>query len=229
MIQAHQGWLRCLAVSHDGLRVVTCGNDKLVKVWSALDGQMICEMSGHPNLPYCVQFVPGTYNVVTADIVGSIHHWRADDGGLAREFDASEIFNHIGDIALFGGIISLTSSPDSKRLTATGLHKFTNAPAGNRRAVALSFDWASAENLPKREYIQKDLDATMWRAVYHPSGTMIGIVETEIGFWNPGIEDFFHLAATPSDIFDVDLHPNQIDLYTAHFDGYDRSMRLGLP
>ena len=67
----------------------------------------------------------------------------------------------------------------------------------------------------------------MWRAVYHPSGTMIGIVEKEIGFWNPGTEDVFHLAATPSDIFDCDLHPNQLDLYTAHFDGHVRSMRLG--
>jgi hypothetical protein len=27
--------------------------------------------------------------------------------------------------------------------------------------------------------------------------------------------------ATPSDIFDFDLHPNQTDLFTAHFDGHD--------
>ena len=226
-IQAHQGWLRGLAVSQDGQRVVTCGNDKLVKIWSAADGQLIREMSGHPHLPYCVQFVPGSHDVVSGDIVGNIFHWRADDGGLMRKFDASEIFSDIGDIAPFGGVINLTFSPDTKKLTATGLHKCTNAPAGNRRAVALSFDWATAEKLPKLECIQKELDATMWRAVYHPSGTMIGIVEKEIGFWNPGTEDVFHLAATPSDIFDCDLHPNQLDLYTAHFDGHVRSMRLG--
>ncbi len=226
-IQAHQGWLRGLAVSDDGQRVVTCGNDRLEKIWSAADGQLIREMSGHPNLPYCVQFVPGTYDVVSGDIVGNIHHWRADDGGLMRKFDASEIFSHIGDIAPFGGVISLTFSPDAKKLTATGLHKCTNAPAGSRRAVALSFNWATAEKLPKQECIQKELDATMWRAIYHHSGTMIGIVEKEIGFWNPGTEDVFHLAATPSDIFDCDLHPNQLDLYTAHFDGHLRSMRLG--
>ena len=205
---------------------MTCGNDKLVKVWSATDGQLIREFAGHPNLPYCVQFVPGTYDVVSGDIVGNVHHWRVEDGGLIRKFDASEMFSHIGDIAPFGGIINMTFSPDGKKLTVTGLHKCTNAPAGNRRAVALSFDWATGEKLPKQESVKKELDATMWRAAYHPSGTMMGIVEKEIGFWNPGIEDVFHLAATPSEIFDFDLHPNLVDLYTAHFDGHVRSMRL---
>lgn len=225
-IQAHKGWLRGLAVSHDGQRIATCGNDQMVKVWSAPDGRLLHEMSGHPNLPYCVQFVPGTYEVVSGDIVGNIFHWRANDGGLARKFDASEIFSHIGDIAPFGGIINLTFSADGKRITASGLHKVSNAPAGSRRAVALSFDWTTADKLPKQECLQKELDATMWRAVYHPTGTMIGILEKEIGFWTPGTEDVFHLLATPEAIFDCDLHPNQIDLYTAHFDGHLRAHRL---
>jgi hypothetical protein len=92
--------------------------------------------------------------------------------------------------------------------------------------VALSFNWASGEKLPKQESQKKQLDATMWRAIYHSGGTMIDVVEKEIGFWNPGEDDVFHLLETPSDIFDCDLHPNQLDLYTAHFDGHVRSMRL---
>jgi len=226
VIQAHQGWLRGLAVSHDGLRIVTCGNDKLVKVWSAADGQLIRELDGHRNLPYCVQFVPGTYEIVSGDIVGNVYHWQAGDGEVIRKFDAVELFFHIADRAPFGGIINMVFSQDGKRLTVTGLHQCSNAPAGNRRAVALSFDWGTAEKLPKQECLKKELDATMWRALYHPSGTMIGIVEKEIGFWKPGSDDVFHLAATPSDIFDFDLHPNMSDLYTAHFDGHVRSMRL---
>ncbi|MEY3460168.1 MAG: hypothetical protein RL215_3325 [Planctomycetota bacterium] len=225
-IHAHQGWLRGLAVSPDGQRVATCGNDRLLKVWNTADGQLIQELAGHSSIPYCVLFVPGSQEIVSGDITGNIHHWRIDNAQLVRKFDASEIHNLIGDLAPFGGIINLAFSPDGKRLTASGLHKTSNAPAGNRRAVALSFLWASGEKLPKQESIKKELDATMWRAQYHPSGMMLGIVAKEIGFWNQAEEDAFHLVETPSDIFDFDLHPNQLDLYTAHFDGHVRCHHL---
>lgn len=225
-VEAHAGWVRGLAVSHDGQQVVTCGNDRTVRVWSATDGKLLRTLAGHPHIPYSVQFVPGTCEVVSGDIVGNIFHWHANSDQPARKFDAAEIHSHVGDLAPFGGIISLTFSPCGKRITASGLHKVSNAPAGNRRAVAVSFDWATGEKLPKQECLRKDLDATMWRAIYHSGGTLIGIVEKEIGFWNPGEEDAFHLVATPEHIFDCDLHPNQTDLYTAHFDGHVRAFRL---
>jgi WD40 repeat protein len=225
-VQAHTGWLRSLAVSHDGQRVVTCGNDRLVKVWSTSDGGLISTFSGHPHIPYCVQFVPGTYEVVSGDIVGNLFHWIDESGVPARKFDVSEIYSHVGDLAPFGGIINLSFSPCGKKVTVCGLHKVSNAPAGNRRAVAVSFDWATGEKLLKQECLRKDLDATMWRALYHAKGTLIGVLEKEIGFWNPAEADVFHLLETPSPIFDCDLHPNQIDLYTAHFDGHVRGHRL---
>lgn len=230
-IRAHQGWVRGLAVSSDGHRVATCGNDRIVKVWAVVDGrlshhEMVHELRGHPHVPYSVHFVPGSHDVVSGDIIGTIHHWSGRDGTLVRSFDATEIHNLIGDIAPFGGIISLTFSPDGTLLTATGLHKTSNAPAGNRRGVALTFRWADGEKLPKQESIAKELDATMWRGLYHQDGTLVGVLEKEIGFWHQGEEDAFHLVVTPSDIFDCDLHPNQRDLFTAHFDGHVRCYRF---
>jgi hypothetical protein len=225
-VQAHRGWLRGLAGSSDGRLVATCGNDGLVRVWSAGDGQLIRELAGHSGIPYCLHFVPGSSELVSGDILGGIHHWQTTDGALLRKLDASEIHNLIGDLAPFGGIISLSFSPDNKRLTATGLHKTSNAPAGNRRAVALSFDWATGEKLPKQESMQKEVDSTMWRAQYHRDGILIGVVEKHIGFWKPGEADTFHVIPTPSDVFDLDLHPNQLDVYSAHFDGHVRCHHL---
>lgn len=225
-IQAHQGWLRSLAVSDDGQRVATCGNDMLVKIWSSADGHLLHEMRGHPFLPYCVQFVPGSHDVVSGDIMGLVIHWRAG-GERVRDFDAGEIANHVGDKAPFGGVVNMAFSPGGRKLTVTGLHKCSNAPAGNRRAVALPFDWLTGEKQPKQECSQREVDATMWRAVYHPGGTMMGVIEKEIGFWEGDDADVVHVASTPSPIFDCDLHPNQIDLYTAHVDGHVRCIRCG--
>lgn len=164
-IQAHQGWLRRPAVSHDGTRIASCRNGRMVRIWS-----------------------PATANC---------------------QLDPHEIFSHVGDIAPFGGVINLSFSPDGQRLTASGLHKVSNAPAGNRCAVAGSFNWGTGEKLAKQECLKKELDATMWRALDHQTGTMMGIAEKCICFCNPGAEDVFHVADTPSDIFDCDLPPLQ--------------------
>jgi len=225
-VQAHLGWLRCLSVSTDGAWVVSCGNDRLVKVWSAADGSLVREFSGHVDLPYSVQFVPGVAELVSGDIRGNVLHWRVADGVVLRSFDAGAMFSHVGDIAPFGGAIGLSFSPGTGRLTVAGLHKVSNAQAGNRRGVAMSFDWVTGEKQPVQECGQKELDATMWRALYHSSGVLLGVLEKEVGFWQPGMAEVFHLLSTPEHIFDLDLHPTRPDLYTAHFDGHVRGWRL---
>jgi WD40 repeat protein len=224
-IQTEHGWVRGVAVSHDGERIATVGNDAALRVWAARDGKLVYACQGHPQISYCVAFVPGSYDLVSGDVIGNIYHWGGVDGKLLRKFDGIEIHNLIGDLAPFGGIIQMAFSPDMARLTACGLHKTSNAPAGNRRAVALSFDWKTGTKLPKQESIAKELDATMWRVQYHTGGVMLGVIAKGIGFWKDGQEELFHLLETPSDVFDFDLHPNQVDLYTAHFDGHVRSWR----
>jgi WD40 repeat protein len=226
-IDAHQGWLRGLAVSHDGKLIATCGNDKLVKVWSASDGKLLRELPGHPNIAYCVHFVPGSHELVSGDIVGNIHHWKADDPKPTRTFDLKEIVSNVGRISPFGGIINLTFSPDGSTLTACGLHKASNPQGGSRRPIAVSFDWKTGEKRPKYESLKKEIDGTMWRVLYHVTGTLLGVFEKQVGFWTPGTPDLTHMAPTPSEIFDCDLHPTQLDLFTAHHDGHLRSMRIG--
>lgn len=82
-----------------------------MKVWSAGDGRLISTFSGHPHIPCSVQFVPGKHEVVSGEIVGTVFHWIDESSVPARKFDVSEIHSHVGDLALFGGIINLPFSP----------------------------------------------------------------------------------------------------------------------
>jgi len=222
---AHAGWLRGLAVSGDGQTIATVGNDRLVKLWSATTGESLRTLEGHPQQVFCVQWVPGTRELVSGDCLGNIQHWSADDGKLLRQFEVRDTVSLIGDIAPFGGVLNLAFNRDGTRLTAGGLFKVSNAPAGNRRAVATTFDWKSGTRSVRQESVKAERDATLWRAVHHPRGPLLGIVAKELGFWEPESVELFHLHPTPSDLFDFDLHPNGLDLFTAHFDGHLRVHR----
>lgn len=224
-IDAHAGWLRALAVSPDGEWLATSGNDRLVKLWSAATGQQVGELAGHTQHVFCVQFVPGTRELVSGDILGNIHHWNATEGKLLRQFDVRDTSFLIGDKAPFGGVLHLAFNRDASRLTATGHFKVSNAPAGNRRACATTIDWQTGERVLRQESVKEARDATLWRAVHHPSGPLLGIVAKELGFWEPGAVDLFHLLKTPSEMFDFDVHPNGVDLITAHHDGHLRVYR----
>jgi WD40 repeat protein len=250
-IEAHKGWLRALAVSSDGQWIATGGNDRMVKIWSSQDGHLVREFTPtniidyevyrtkqiaeghfvrefaeHPQFIFSLAFHPSSHELVSGDLLGNIHHWNVETGQLVRKFDARELHFDIGDWSHNGGILGLFFSVDHKIFSATGLHKQTNALANGQEGVGVVFDWESGKKLRKQERLKNSEGSTMWRGVYHSSGQFIGGLSNDIGFWMPGEEDLYYALKTKSPIFDMDLHPNQIDLFTAHFDGHLRTLRL---
>jgi len=226
--QAHLGWVRTLAVSPNGKQVATGGNDRMVRLWSTEDGSLVREFAGHPLFVFSVIFHPETHDLVTGDLKGNIHHWDAKTGALVRKFELAqyELYFDIGDWSHYGGILSLAFSPDLKHLLASGLHKVTNPLTGNQEGVVYRFDWESGAKLGKQESVKQQRNAIMWRALFHASGQLIGTLNPFVGFWHGTENDLYHAFETPSPIQDMDLHPNQNDLFTAHFDGHVRQIRL---
>lgn len=225
----HLGWVRSLAVSHDGKSIATGGNDSMVRLWSTEDGTLVREFSGHSLFVLSVIFHPGTHDLVSGDLKANIHHWDVKTGALIRKFELKQydMYFDIGDWSHYGGILSLAVSPDQKHLVASGLHKPTNALTGNQEGVAHWFDWESGAKVRKQESIKEPrTNAIMWRALFHGSGQLIGPLDAFVGFWKASEDDLYHALKTPSPIHDMDLHPNQVDLFTAHFDGQLRQVRL---
>lgn len=224
----HLGWVRTLAVSPDGKWIATGGNDNMLRLWSAEDGSLVREFSGHPLYVLSVMFHPETHDLVSGDLKQNIHHWDAKTGALVRKFELEQyaLYFDIGDWSHYGGILSLALSPDRKHLVASGLHKATNALTGSQEAVAHWFEWESGTRVRKQESLKEQRSAIMWRALFHASGQLIGSLDPFVGFWKEGEDDLYHALETPSPIQDMDLHPNQVDLFAAHFDGHVRHIRL---
>ena len=226
--QAHLGWVRSLAVSSDGKWLATGGNDHMVRLWSAADGKLVREFSGHPHFVFSVIFHPETHDLVSGDLKANIHHWDTKTGALVRKLELKQydMYFDIGDWSHYGGILGLAFSPDRKILVASGLQKPTNALTGSQQGVAHSFDWESGAKARKHETVKEPREAIMWRALFHASGQLIGSLDPCVGFWQAEQEDVYHSLETPSRIHDMDLHPNQVDLFTVHLDGHVRQIRL---
>jgi len=83
--QAHDGWIRSLAVSDDGKLLATCGKDQIVRVWSTNNGEMLHEFAGHEFDTFCTAISPDGKFVVSADLMGNIKRWDLAQNKLANE------------------------------------------------------------------------------------------------------------------------------------------------
>ncbi|HIA19664.1 MAG TPA: hypothetical protein EYN70_09665 [Planctomycetaceae bacterium] len=90
------------------------------------------------------------------------------------------------------------------------------------------FDWASQKLV--KSLIGTGIKGIAWRAMYHPNGFLVGVSGGSGGgflvFWKPDQEKEFHKLKLPDTIREMDLHPDGIQVATAHFDGHVRICKL---
>jgi WD40 repeat protein len=116
--QAHDGWIRDLAVSPDGQLVASCGSDRACRIWSASDGTKRHELATYGCDLFRVVWAPeGT--LLTGDERGLVKHWRLN-GTLVREFDASALYvlSRLQDV---GGVQTLAIDRAGKLLAVGGV------------------------------------------------------------------------------------------------------------
>jgi len=114
--QAHDGWIRELAVSPDGQRLASCGSDRFVRIRSVEDGVKQREFDAGRDVLRIVWMPDGT--LLTGDDRGIVKHWK-DDGSLIRQFDAAVLYT-LSRLQDVGGVHSLAIDREGKLLAAGG-------------------------------------------------------------------------------------------------------------
>ena len=226
-LDAHNGWIRAIEVSPDGQSVATCGNDNLVKLFHLDTGEQIAEFAGHEQHVYSVMFHPQGESLISGDLAGKIHEWNVASHSLLRTLDGSKLttFNG-GQRVFYGGVRCLALSPDGTQLAAGGLHEASNPLGSVQEPLVVVFDWKSGE--AKQQLATKDR-LIVRRVIYHPDGFLIAVAGCHSGavlFFRGEELEPFHQHKLADTAFDGDLHPDGLQLATAHEDGKVRITQL---
>lgn len=228
-IDAYPGqsnWVRTISVSPDGALIAAGGNDGLVKLWKAADGTSVATFAGHENNVYSSLFHPDGKLLISGDLLGVIHIWDLAAGKSVGTFDAKDLHSYNdGQGVHYGGVRSIALSADRKYLAAGGLYKASNPLGAVNEPLVLLFDWDSRQK--KQSHVLTGIQGIIWRVAFHAEGFLIGgsggSGGGHIGFWKPEQDKEQHKFTMPTMIRDLDVHPDGLQIATAH---HDRLVRL---
>jgi WD40 repeat protein len=227
-VTAHEGWIRALSMSPDGKVLASGGNDRAVRLWSVPDGSPLATLEEHESHVYSVLFHPSGESIVSGDLKGLIHHWDLATEERLRTFNAKALWSYnTGQAVDFGGVRSLSLSADGKQLSASGLYKAENPLGMVHEPLVLRFEWASEKLLLSHTLAGQK--SVVWRALFHPEGFLMGGSGGSAGghllFWDKEDKPF-HAFKLPDTIRECDLHPDGLQVATAHYGKMLRISRM---
>lgn len=227
-VKAHDGWIRSVDVSPDGQQIATGGNDHLVKLWSA-EGELIREFPGHDCHVYSVMFHPDGKFLLSGDLCGKVRQWDLETAKEERVFEAKDLHSYNGGQRVhYGGVRSLSLSPDGKTLACAGLHKATNPLGAVNEPLIVTFDWETQKKL--RSHVAEGVRGVVWRCFHLPDGTLMAASGGSGGgylmYWNPDEDKSYHKFKLPDTARGLDIHPDNLHLATVHYDRHLRISRM---
>uniref|UniRef100_M4CP67 CTLH domain-containing protein n=1 Tax=Brassica campestris TaxID=3711 RepID=M4CP67_BRACM len=135
-IEAHRGSVNHLAFSYpnEQLSVVTCGDDRLIKVWDAATGATRFTFEGHeaPVFSVCPHQKENIQFVFSAATDGKVRTWLYDELGARGTYDAP---GH--------SLIRMAYSSDGTRLFSCGT---------NKEGESFLVEWDESEGSIQRTY-----------------------------------------------------------------------------
>ena len=219
--EAHDGWIRDLAVSPDGKWLATCGRDQVVRTWKTSRGKRLSEATGHDQDVLCLAIHPDGKTLVTGDLAGRVRQWDRRKKKCIREFDATELHSRLR-LQDVGGVRVMTFSPDGNQLFVAGTRPKNG---GNVQGVplVLVFDFKSGKPAGQgksagriepasRIEMGKTSDVYVRDLVFHADGFVIAVTSGNPGtgqllFRRLDDDDAFYSTNKLSNCHAVSLRP----------------------
>jgi WD40 repeat protein len=73
--------VRCIAISPDGRRALSGGNDTILRLWDLTTGREVCRLHGHTMGVTCAAFSPDGRRAVSGSDDGTIRLWALPEPG----------------------------------------------------------------------------------------------------------------------------------------------------
>lgn len=208
---AHDGWVRDLAVSRDETLVATVGRDRFVRVWSAKDGSLVNELPQQEHILCRVAIHPDGQSVVSGDLMGNVRHWNIDSGKLVREtaFEKMHYYDRIQDVP---GIYVLQFDDAGGTLWCAGGQPSSNT---NHQGIPIlhQVDWKTLETR-KTQTFGVAKDGHIFDLVWHSDGYFAAVTSGNPGagqflLVRPDEDKAFFTHTKMSNCHTLALHPDE--------------------